>query len=231
MYQLFIGNKNYSSWSLRPWLLMTELGIAFDEQLVNFDGPDNLQKFRTFAPNGKVPCLHHQDDAATLVIWESLAIVEYLAERHSAVWPTNPVARAYARSAASEMHAGFATLRNTCPMSVGLRLQMVNPPAGLKADLLRLTELWQQGLTQFGGPFLAGDHFTAVDAFFAPVAFRVQSYGLHLAPKAQAYVELLLKLPGMQAWQDAALAERSREPSHEAAPLQYAELIADLRQR
>lgn len=231
MYQLFIANKNYSSWSLRPWLLMTQLGIEFTEQLVSFDGPDNLQKFRKFAPNGKVPCLHHQDGADTLVIWESLAIVEYLAERHPGVWPSHPAARAYARSAASEMHAGFTTLRSSCPMSVGVRMQMTNPPAGLKADLLRLTELWQQGLTQFGGPFLAGDSFTAVDAFFAPVAFRVQSYGLHLAPKAQAYVDLLLQLPGMQAWQDAALAESAREPSHEAGPLQYAELIADLRQR
>lgn len=231
MYQLFIANKNYSSWSLRPWLLLTELGIPFVEQLVSFDGPDNLEKFRSFAPNGKVPCLHHQQAEHKLVVWESLAIVEYLAEQHPGVWPADARARAYARSAATEMHAGFSTLRSTCPMSVGVRVQLTNPPAALKTDLLRLTELWQQGLTQFGGPFLAGKHFSAVDAFFAPIAFRVQSYGLHLAPKAQAYVDLLLQLQGMQAWQDAALTESSREPSHEAGPLQFGALLADLRQR
>jgi glutathione S-transferase len=225
MYQLFIADKNYSSWSLRPWLLLTELGIAFTEQHSRFDGPDNRQKFRSFAPNGKVPCLH--DDGE--VIWESLAIVEYLAERHAGVWPSDAKARAFARCAASEMHAGFTTLRSTCPMSVGIRVKLNQIGPALQADLDRLSELWQQGLNRFGGPFLAGNVFTAVDAFFAPVAFRVQSYGLPLAAPAQAYVELLLSLPGMLAWQQAALADPYREASHEAEPLRHGVLTADLR--
>lgn len=225
MYQLFIADKNYSSWSLRPWLLMTELGIHFTEQQSRFDGPDNHQKFRNFAPNGKVPCLHHDGE----VIWESLAIVEYLAEQQSGVWPADAKARAFARCAASEMHAGFTTLRGTCPMSVGIRVKLNQISPALQADLDRLSELWQQGLNHFGGPFLAGQQFSAVDAFFAPVAFRVQSYGLPLPAAAKAYVDLLLNLPGMQAWQQAALADPYREPSHEAAPLQSGLLLADLR--
>lgn len=225
MYQLFIADKNYSSWSLRPWLLLTELGIAFTEHYSRFDGPDNQQKFRSFAPNGKVPCLHHDGE----VIWESLAIVEYLAEQHDGVWPLDTKARAFARCAASEMHAGFTTLRSTCPMSVGIRVQLHHISPALQADLDRLSELWLQGLHRFGGPFLAGARFSAVDAFFAPVAFRVQSYDLPLPPAARSYVDLLLQLPGMQAWQQAALADPYREPSHEAAPLNSGRLLADLR--
>jgi glutathione S-transferase len=225
MYQLYIANKNYSSWSLRPWLLLTELGIDFTEQQTSFDGPNNHDKFRGFAPNGKVPCLHHDGE----VIWESLAIIEYLAEQHVGVWPAAQTARAFARSAASEMHAGFTALRSTCPMSVGVRIQLHQVSPALQADLDRLSELWQQGLQRFGGPFLAGNTFTAVDAFFAPVAFRAQSYGLPLPSAAQAYVELLLSLPGMHAWQQAALQESAREPSHEAAPQQHGVLTADLR--
>lgn len=226
MYQLFIADKNYSSWSLRPWLLMTELGIAFSEQQSRFDGPDNHTKFRHFSPNGKVPCLHHDGE----IIWESLAIIEYLAERHAGVWPADAKARAFARCAATEMHAGFTTLRGTCPMSVGIRVQLHEIKPALQADLDRLNELWQQGLQRFGGPFLAGQQFSAVDAFFAPVAFRVQSYGLQLPASARAYVDLLLSLPGMQAWQQAALADPYREPSHEAAAQQHGVLMMDLRQ-
>ncbi len=225
MYQLFIANKNYSSWSLRPWLLLHGLGIAFDEQLQRFDGPDNHSKFRSFAPNGKVPCLHHDGE----VIWESLAIIEYLAERHAGVWPIDAKARAFARCAASEMHAGFTTLRGTCPMSVGIRVQLHQISPALQSDLDRLSELWQQGLQRFGGPFLAGAEFSAVDAFFAPVAFRVQSYGLPLPAAARAYVDTLLSLPGMLAWQQAALADPYREPSHEAEPVRHSVLTADLR--
>lgn len=226
MYQLFIADKNYSSWSLRPWLLLTELGIPFTEQQSRFDGPVNHTKFRHFAPNGKVPCLHHDGD----VIWESLAIIEYLAERHPGVWPADSKARTFARCVASEMHAGFSNLRGTCPMSVGIRIKLHQISPALQADLDRISELWQQGLQQFGGPFLAGSAFSAVDAFFAPVAFRVQSYGLPLPAAAQAYVDRLLQLPGMVAWQQAALADPYREPSHEAEPLRHGLLVADLRQ-
>lgn len=225
MYQLFIANKNYSSWSLRPWLLMQQLSIPFDEKLQEFQ-VDNYDNFRQFSPTAKVPCLHDGDT----VVWESLGIVEYLAERHAGVWPADAAARNYARCAASEMHAGFSTLRNVCTMNCGARVQLNNPPAELAKDLARLDELWQQGLNQFGGPFLAGSSFTAVDAFFAPVAFRVQSYDLKLSDNAMAYVKHLLALPAMQAWYQAALLESWREPGHEAEMGLYGSIINDYRQ-
>ncbi|GHG67555.1 glutathione S-transferase [Alishewanella longhuensis] len=225
MYQLFIANKNYSSWSLRPWLLLKQLNIPFVEQLQQFQ-VDNYATFRQFSPTAKVPCLH---DGKT-VVWESLAIIEYLAERHTGVWPTDATARNYARCAASEMHAGFSTLRNVCTMNCGVRAQLTNPPPALAEELARLDELWQQGLTQFGGPFLAGAAFSAVDAFFAPVAFRVQSYQLALTEPSLTYVQQLLALPAMQDWYQAALAESWREPSHEAEIGLYSKVIADHRQ-
>ena len=155
MYTLYIGNKNYSSWSLRPWILLTELGIEFNEQLIPFDDGGSWEKFRAFSPTGLVPCLHDGD----AVVWESLAITEYLAESHPQVWPADRLARAWARSATSEMHAGFATLRNLCPMSVGLRLKLRTMPDALQQDLDRITEIWTQGLERFGGSFLAGERF------------------------------------------------------------------------
>lgn len=226
MYQLFIANKNYSSWSLRPWLLLKQLNIPFSEQLQQFQ-VDNYASFRQFSPTAKVPCLHD----GKVVVWESLAIVEYLAERHAGVWPADAEARNYARCAASEMHAGFSSLRNVCTMNCGARVQLNNPPAALAKDLARLDELWQQGLQQFGGPFLAGAAFTAVDAFFAPVAFRVQSFDLKLSDNAMAYVKHLLALPAMQAWYQAALLESWREPSHEAEIGLYGTIVTDYRQR
>ena len=224
MYQLFITNKNYSSWSLRPWLLMTELGIAFTEQLQPFQ-QDNYANFRKFSPTGKVPCL--QDGA--VVVWESLAIVEYLAERHAGVWPLDAQARNFARCAASEMHAGFSNLRNICGMNCGVRVELQQQSPALLQDVARLDELWQQGLQQFGGPFLAGAAFSAVDAFFAPVAFRVQSYGLNMSAAAMAYVEQLLALPGMQSWYQQALAETWRDPAHEQEVQQAGRISADFR--
>lgn len=214
MYQLHIANKNYSSWSLRPWLLLTELGIAFDEQQVTFAQGDGASwhAFRAFAPNGKVPCLHHAD----WVVWDSLAIAEYLAERHVDVWPSDSRARAWARCAAAEMHAGFAALRNHCGMNCGLRIRLPQEwPAGLRADVTRIDELWSEGLARFGGPFLAGARFGAVDAFFAPVAFRIQTYGLPTSAAATVYAQRLLALPGMQRWYAAALQETWRDEAHE----------------
>lgn len=223
-YTLYIGNKNYSSWSLRPWLLLRELGIGFAEVLLPFEA-DNHARFKAVAPNARVPCLHEGET----VVWDSLAIVEYLAERHPGVWPADAAARAWARSAAAEMHAGFAALRTICPMNCGLRLRLHAPPAAMQADLARIDELWCDGLQRFGGPFLAGPAFTAVDAFYAPVAFRVQTYGLALSAPAQDYVARLLALPGMQAWYESALGEPWREAEHERETLQQAELLADLR--
>lgn len=221
---LYIANKNYSSWSLRPWLLMTELGMRFNEQLVPFEA-SNHANFSAFSPNAKVPCLH---DNGT-VVWDSLAIIEYLAEQHPGVWPAERSARAWARSASAEMHAGFSALRGQCSMNCGLRLRLHAIDAALQADLDRLDELWRDGLQRFGGPFLTGAAFSAADAYFAPVAFRIQSYALPVSPAAQDYARRLLALDGMQAWYSAALAEPWRETGHEREILQHAELLADLR--
>ena len=225
MYTLFIANKNYSSWSLRPWVLMRTLGIPFEERLVPFGTCDAPHDFHVFSPNGKVPCLRD----GTMVVWESLAITEYLAERHPGVWPQNPGARAFARCAAAEMHAGFGALRQVCSMTCGLRvrLQHIEPP--LLADLKRLETLWQDGLARFGGPFLAGPTFTAADAFYAPVAFRIQTYRPPLAPAALAYAERLLTLPAMQQWYEAALAEPWRDEAHDRETLAVGAVMEDLR--
>lgn len=213
MYELLIANKNYSSWSLRPWVLMRALGIPLREQLKPFVAPagENLA-FKTFSPSGRVPVLVDGD----LTVWESLAIIEYLAERHPGVWPADARARAWARSASNEMHAGFAALRTTCSMSCGLRVRLASIAPGLARDVARIDELFTEGLARFGGPFLAGDAFTAVDAMFAPVQFRVLTYGLALGEVARAYHHRILALPAMQEWYAAALAEPYREPEHEA---------------
>lgn len=208
MFQLYIANKNYSSWSLRPWVLMQQLQIPFEEKLVPFNGPDD---FHSFSPTGRVPCLI--DGSA--VIWDSLAITEYLAERYPPVWPADPVARAWARCATAEMHSGFNDLRNCCTMNCGVRVRLNAFPAGLKSDIARLDALWNEGLSRFGGPFLAGQSFTAADAFFAPVAFRAQTYGLELSPTARQYVDRMLALAPMQAWYAAALSEPWRDEAHE----------------
>jgi glutathione S-transferase len=226
--RLYIANKNYSSWSLRPWLLMKALGIPFEERLMPFaDVPPggNWAEFRKFSPSGKVPCLVDGEQ----VVWESLAIVEYLAEKYPPVWPEASTARSWARSAASEMHAGFGTLRNICTMNCGVRVKLHTVPAALQADIDRFAELWSEGLQRFGGPWLAGKTFTAVDAFFAPVAFRVQTYGLQLPAEAQDYARRLLATQPMQAWYEAALKETWRESSHEAELKQAGTVVADLR--
>lgn len=228
MYQLYIANKNYSSWSLRPWLLLGQLGIPFDEQLVSFapGTGSSWSAFRAFSPNGKVPCLRDGDT----VVWDSLAITEYLAERHAGVWPSDSQARAWARCAVAEMHSGFGALRTHCGMNCGLRIRLPdNLPTALRADIARIDELWSEGLTRFGGPFLAGNAFGAVDAFFAPVAFRIQTYGLTLGAAAGAYAQRLLELPGMRRWYADALQETWRDPDHEEEAIRSGVLLADLR--
>ena len=225
MYELYIGNKNYSSWSLRPWVLMKQLGIAFQERLVPFSAGSSWEAFRSFSPTGKVPCLVDGD----IKVWDSLAIAEYLAERTD-VWPKDTAARAWARSAAAEMHSGFESLRGQCGMNCGVRVKLRPGHEGLQRDAARIDELWAEGLGRFGGPFLAGDRFTAADAFFAPVAFRIQTYNIAVAPRSLDYATRVLKLPAMQAWYAAALAERWREPAHEAEVKAAGELLEDLRQ-
>jgi len=226
MYELFIANKNYSSWSLRPWALMKGLKVPFEERVHPFPGSEpGRTVFKKFSPSGKVPCL--KDGKTT--VWDSLAIAEYLAERHKGVWPTAAPARTWARSAAAEMHSGFSALRNICGMNCGVRVKLREVPPDLKVDIARLTELWNDGLKRFGGPFLAGKTFGAVDAFFCPVAFRVQTYGLKLDAKSTAYVKTLLALPAMRAWYDAALKETWRIDRYEADAKAAGEVIDDFR--
>src|SRR4051812_39811309 len=219
MYTLHIGNKNYSSWSLRPWVLMSELGIAFKEELHVFGS--NFKAAAGKSPSGKVPCLHD----GTRIVWDSLAIAEYLAERHPGVWPKDDDARAWARCAAAEMHSGFQALRNECSMNCGLRVRLNAPSAALQADVARIAALWNEGLARFGGPFLAGAKFGAVDAFFCPVAFRVQSYGLDLPGAAAQYAQRLLALPSMKRWYEAGLAEPWRDQPHEEETLRVGRVL------
>lgn len=221
MLQLYIANKNYSSWSLRPWILLKQLGIDFEEHLQPFGSGD----FRHFSPTAKVPCLI--DDGMT--VWDSLAICEYLAESHPEVWPADRIARAWARCASAEMHSGFTAIRNICPMSCGVRVRLRGTSATLQKEWQRVDQLWQQGLERFSGPFLAGEQFTAVDAFFAPLAFRVQTYAPKLSVPATDYVQRLLQLDAMQQWYAAALKETWRDAAHEQEIARTGVILKDLR--
>lgn len=225
MYDLYIANKNYSSWSLRPWLLMRELGIPFNEHLMQFSGPMGGGSFRSFSPTGKVPTLRDGDT----VVWDSLGITEYLAERHPTVWPSDSHARTWARCASAEMHSGFTTLRDRCTMNCGIRVQLRDMPEPLDRDITRIAELWNDGLVRFGGPYLAGATFSAVDAFFAPIAFRIQTYGLDLDARAAGYARRLLALHPMQEWYRDALAETWRDAEHEDEVVRTGTVIEDLR--
>lgn len=213
MYTLHIANKNYSSWSLRPWILFRELHIPFAEYSHPFNQDHGRQQseFAVFSPTSCVPVL---EDGGT-TIWDSLAIVEYVAEEHPEVWPEDKKARAWARSACAEMHAGFSALRSECGMNCSLRVDLHSRSEALQAELARLDRLFCDGLSRFGGPFLAGSRFTAVDAFFAPVVFRVRTYDLELSELSSEYVQHMLELRGMRAWYEAALQETARLPMYE----------------
>ncbi len=211
--QLFIGNKNYSSWSLRPWVLMTQSGIPFEEKMVRFDAFDAQSQFKSAVtavnPVGKVPVLI--DDG--FAVWDTLAIAEYLAERFKdkQLWPADPKARARARSVCAEMHSGFTALRNHCPMNLEASLAEVGrivwrDQAGVRADIARLDAMWTELLSAHGGPMLFGA-FGIADAYFAPVCTRIRTYSLPVSPAALAYVERVLALPAMKAWTEQALAE------------------------
>jgi glutathione S-transferase len=226
MYELFIGNKNYSSWSVRSWVLMTALDIAFTEHLVPFHDEAAWAEHRKRAPNGLVPLLIDDE----ILVWDSLSIAEYLAERHRGVWPEEASARAFARSAAAEMHSGFFRLRQICPMNIGIRVALNQAArAALEPNLIRLDALWTEGLNRFGGPYLAGADFTAADAFFCPVAFRIQTYELTLSKKAMAYALTLLDHPAMRNWYRAGLAENFRDWPHENEYEDFGTLTEDLR--
>ncbi len=225
MYQLHIGNKNYSSWSLRPWVLMRELGIEFTECLHLFNGANNQSSFMAFNPAGLVPCLIDNNET----LWDSLAIIEYLAERHNGVWSSDPSARAWSRCAAAEMHSGFSALRSHYPMSCGLRIEPKLADDALKKDIQRIDELWCEGLTRFKGPFLAGECFSAVDAFFAPIVFRFQTYHPPLSAEAQEYMQRILDVAAMQQWYSSALAEPYRDELHESESEASGRIVNDFR--
>ena len=208
--KLVIANKNYSSWSLRPWLLLTELGLPFEEVLIPFaqafDDPVWKKAVAVFSPAGKVPALI---DGETQV-WESLAILEYLADKRPdlPVWPEAPAARAMARSISAEMHAGFQALRGACPMNVARVFPARDRGAKVAADVARITTIWREARERFGegGPFLFG-RFGAADAMFAPVVARFVGYSIPLDTVCAAYVEAVTATRGYQSWRTAALAE------------------------
>ena len=214
MLKLYIGNKNYSSWSMRPWVLLKQAGIPFEEIKVRFDSFDADSSFKhtinTVTPTGKVPVLVDGD----LVVWDTLAIAEYLAEQFpdQALWPRNKAARARARSICSEMHAGFTGLRGNCPMNIEASLAEVgaliwrDKPA-VRADVDRLVTMWQELLAAHGGPLLFGQ-FSIVDAYFAPVCMRLKNYALPVPPAIAAYLTRVCALPSVKAWMDEAVAEQ-----------------------
>lgn len=222
---LVTANRNYSSWSLRPWLLMRVLGIPFEDRFEQFAKPDNYEDFRAFSPTGQVPVLIDGDRT----VWDSLGILLYLAERYPGVWPADEAARAWAMCAAAEMHGGFAALRNDCTMNVGVRVSLNPASPALTRQVARLGELWAEGLSRFGGPWLAGADFSAVDAFYAPVAFRVRTYGLDIGTEGARWVTHILDLPAMREWESVALTESWREATHEAELADAGTVTADFR--
>lgn len=224
-YTLITANRNYSSWSLRPWLVMKALGIPFEDRLEPFTKPSNYEEFRAFSPTGQVPVL--LDGGVTL--WDSLGIALYLADRHEGLWPQGPAARAFAQCAVTEMHGGFSALRHDCPMNVGVRVQPRPMREALVLDVARVREIFEEGLERFGGPWLAGEAFTVLDAFYAPVAWRIRTYGLDVG-KGQAWVDHVIAHPAMQEWETAALAETWREVGHEEDLASCGAITADYRE-
>ncbi len=209
---LVIGNKNYSSWSLRPWLAMKMAGIAFDEIRVPLDQADTKANILRHSPTGKVPCLIDSGSAGRLTVWDSLAICEYVNEAYAAgrMWPAELAARAHARSAAAEMHSGFAALRTHMSMDIRARKYERGAAAmareDVAADITRIRALWFDALVQSSGPFLFGD-FSIADAFFAPVVMRFVTYGVDLPPALAAYRDRVVGLAPMQQWIAEATAE------------------------
>jgi glutathione S-transferase len=196
---LLIGNRKYSSWSLRPWIVLKQAGLTFEEKLVRLHQPDTTAKIKKYSPSGKVPFLKH----GKVEVWESLAICEYLAEAFpkAGLWPKDKAARARARAVANEMHGGFADLRRYLPMDVNRRIDEPARAAAVKGEIDRIAEIWSQCRRKFGkdGPFLFGK-FSIADGMYAPVVTRFVTYGVKLPPVAAAYVKTMINLPAMQEW-------------------------------
>lgn len=214
MYTLIIGNKNYSSWSLRPWLALRATGIAFTEQKLGFFTEEFSRKVGAVSPAGLVPVLLDQDFA----VWDSLAICEYVAERHpeAGLWPKDAKARARARSLVAQMHSGFGALRNALPMNIEAHLPGIKLPEAAQQDISRLQAIWHDTRAEFGqgGPFLFGA-FSIADAFFAPVVSRFTTYGIAAAGAVRDYMDAVLALPAMQDWMRDARAEATFVPEDE----------------
>jgi glutathione S-transferase len=225
MYTLITANRNYSSWSLRPWVLMRALNIAFADRIEPFTKPQNWHEFRGFSPTGQVPALID----GTTTVWDSLGIALYLADRHAGIWPEDPAARAFAQCVVAEMHGGFSALRNRCTMNVGVRAILPGMGDDLARDVARIAEIFEQGIGRFGGPWLAGAAFTAADAFYAPVAFRIRTYGLDVGSAGAQWLETILAHPAMREWEAAALAETWREAEHEVDLARCGTVTADYR--
>ncbi|APG86261.1 glutathione S-transferase family protein [Sinorhizobium americanum] len=210
---LYVGNKNYSSWSLRPWLALEGCGIPFEDVVIPFDFPAGNPKFREISPTGRVPVLHHGE----IRVWESLAIIEYVAELYpqAGIWPENREDRARARSYSMEMLAGFRALRGACPMNIRRPVKAIALPDGVMDDVARIETIWREAIARSGGPFLFG-RFTAADAMFAPVVNRLEVYELTTDPGTLAYMEAVKAHPAFRKWEEAARAEPWIVPEDEA---------------
>lgn len=201
---LYIGNKNYSSWSLRPWIAMTAAGIPFEEVLVPFDFPAGNPRFREFSPTGQVPVLQHGD----VRVWQSLAIIEYVAELfpEAGIWPKERGKRAVARAVSMEMLAGFRALRSACPMNIRRPKGKIALADGVMADVARIETIWRDLRAHSGGPFLFGG-FSGADAMFAPVVSRFDVYDLVSAGDTLSYIAAVKAHPAWKKWEEAARAE------------------------
>lgn len=209
---LVIGNKNYSSWSLRPWLLMRHFGVAFCELRIPLDSEQFHAEIGKWSPSRRVPVLHDGD----AVVWDSLAICEYVNERWLAGrgWPMAPSARAHARSVVAEMHSGYAALRQQLPMNIRRPVAAVAVDASATADIATIQARWSDSLGRHGGPYLYGD-FTIADAYYAPVVWRLHTYAVEVDEQARRYLESMLAHPQMKAWRDDALIETERVEADE----------------
>lgn len=217
--ELYIGNKNYSSWSLRAWLLLKHLDLPFTEHMVSVAGREYNPALKPVAGNARVPCLH--DDG--FQVWESIAIAEYLAERHPQLWPADAKARARARSISAEMHSGFVNVRRALPMNLKFRLKGKTAEPAVQREIERIVEIWTEARTQFAtpdGPYLFG-RFSVADAMYAPVATRFHTYNVALPPAAAAYRDTMLAHPAMRAWHAAALGETEIVEKQDAVAAEY----------
>ncbi|MCP5080218.1 MAG: glutathione S-transferase family protein [Alphaproteobacteria bacterium] len=201
---LIIANKNYSSWSFRPWLSMKAAGIEFRETVAPFDEPNHNQHFLEFSPSKKVPVLQHGD----LTLWESLAIMEYVADLHPdcRLWPADVAQRGMARAVSHEMHGGFGALRAECPMNMRRKIAPMAVSEGVRADVSRIETIWAECLEASGGPFLFGE-FSNADAMYAPVVNRFEIYELSSAGHVEAYARTMKSLPAWREWAEASKAE------------------------